>query len=137
MTILNQKKFYDIIFSLPPLRCGKVKKWPKNSFSQITLFLLELATKHVLTTDRKSTIPQILIPSTTPYLVSFKRYRTFPTNFSTIRSFKLWGSGRPRNNVRSKKKFFLIVTKIPPEEAPSIFNFKKGEIMKHPNGYVK
>ena len=41
----------------------------------------------------------------------------------------------PRNNVRSKKNF-LIVTKNPPDETPSIFNFKKGEIMKHPNRYT-
>ena len=39
--------------------------YTKNRFLQITSFLLELATKNVLTTDRKSTIPQILIPSTT------------------------------------------------------------------------
>ena len=105
----------------------------KTVFLQITSFLLELATKNALTTDRKSTIPQILIPSTTLYLVSFKRYRTFPRNFTAIRNFKLWGGGTPSKQRPIKKKFFFfIVTKIPSDKTPGIFNFKKGEIMKHP-----
>ena len=105
----------------------------KTVFLLITSFLLELATKNVLTIDKKLTIPQILIPSITLYLVSFNRYRTFPTSFPTIRNFKLSGRGGTPSKQRTiKKNYFLTVTKISPDETSSIFNFKKGEIMKHP-----
>ena len=48
----------------------------------------------------------------------------------------LWGGGTPSKQRVIEKNFFyfLIVAEIRSDETPSIFNFKKGEIMKHPTG---
>ena len=55
--------------------------------------------------------------------------------FPASKNVKLWGGGTPSKQRVIEKKFFyfFIVAEIRSDETPSIFNFKKGEIMKHPN----
>ena len=54
--------------------------------------------------------------------------------FPASKNIKLWGGGTPSKQRVIEKKFFyfFIVAEIRSDETPSIFNFKKGEIMKHP-----
>jgi len=72
---------------------------------------LEQAIKNVLTTDRKSTILQILIPNITLYLVLLRRYRTCQKNVPTFKNIKLWMGGTPSKQQVIKKIFlnFFIV----------------------------
>ena len=59
--------------------------------------------------------------------------------FPASKNIKLWGGGTPSKQRVIEKKFFyfFIVAEIRSDETPSIFNFKKGEIMKHPTEQVK
>ena len=54
--------------------------------------------------------------------------------FPASKNIKLWGGGTPSKQRVIEKKFFyfFIVAEIRSDETPSIFNFKKGEILKHP-----
>ena len=54
--------------------------------------------------------------------------------FPASKNIKLWGGGTPSKQRVIEKNFFyfFIVAEIRSDETPSIFNFKKNEIMKHP-----
>ena len=58
--------------------------------------------------------------------------------FPASKNIKLWGGGTPSKQQVIEKNFFyfFIVAEIRSDETPSIFNFKKGEIMKHPNAWI-
>ena len=55
--------------------------------------------------------------------------------FSRVQKYQTLGGRDTLKTTSNRKKifYFFIVAKIRSDETPSIFNFKKGEIMKHPN----
>ena len=66
-------------------------------------------------------------------MILLRRYRTCQKKFLRDQKYQtLGGRDTLKTTSNRKKNFkFFIVAKIRSDETPNIFNFKKGEIMKH------